>query len=93
MVRTETRGPETLVTRHRDTQVGTLAPGADMVTGAGLGHRVIGDQVVEVGSLSDQLISVTPELVRPEDGAGVSPVEPVLKNRDTFDERELTESE
>ena len=53
MVRTQARGQETITTGDRDTQVGALASGADMVTDPGLGQWVIGDQVVEVGGLGD----------------------------------------
>ena len=60
VVRTQTRGPETVVTSgDRDTQVRALAPGADMVTAPGLSHRVIGHQVMEAGGPSDQLPGVS----------------------------------
>ena len=62
MVRTQARGQETITTGDRDTQVGALASGADMVTDPGQGQRMIGGQVVKVGGLDDQL-PVPPELV------------------------------
>ena len=62
MVRTQARGQEAIITGDRDTQVGALASGADMVTDPGLRQWVIGGQVVKVGGLGDQL-PVPPELV------------------------------
>ena len=92
VVRTQTRGQEAVTTGDRDTQVGALASGADMVMDPGLGQRVIGGQVVKVGGLGDQL-PIPPELVWPGDGNGVTPVQPVLKHRDTLDVAELTKVE
>ena len=78
--------------RDRNTQVRAMTPGADMVTGPGLGHRVIGHQVMEVGRLSDQLTGVSRVFMCPQDGARVTPVDPVLEYSHTLDLGELTEN-